>query len=343
MTASTSSESTAPNPVSKGVWLVTLALALAVGIAGYAWKGRWDLATGSTQAASEATANPSPQDVDALLARLAERMQAQPDDAQGWRLLANAYLSLGRLEEAERASLRALKLTPDDASTLVDHADILAMKQGRNLAGEPMQFVERALKLDPQNLKGMALAGAAAFEAGDMARAAQWWDRVATTGPAGSPLVTQAQEGADEARRIAQQQGAPVARAEPAKPAGQSAPKTSPASVKGTLTLSPKLAAQVKPEDTVFVYARPASSQGRGMPLAILRHQVKDLPLSFTLDDSLAMGGGAGISSANSLLISARISRSGQAMPQPGDLEGSLSDVALGSTGLMLTIDRVRP
>ena len=99
---------------------------------------------------------------------------------------------------------------------------------------------------------------------------------------------------------------------------------------------APALLKQVQPDDTVFVFARPA--QGARMPLAMLRKQVKDLPLSFVLDDSLAMSPQARLSSAREVVVSARISRSGQAQPQPGDLEGSTAAVAVGSEQLKLVI-----
>lgn len=115
--------------------------------------------------------------------------------------------------------------------------------------------------------------------------------------------------------------------------------------VRGTVSLSAALKAQAKPEDTVFVFARNAEGGPGGgrMPLAILRLQVKDLPAPFTLDDSLAMGPGMGLSSAQKVVVGARISRSGQAMPQPGDLEGLSAPVPVGSQGVTVEISRALP
>jgi cytochrome c-type biogenesis protein CcmH len=113
--------------------------------------------------------------------------------------------------------------------------------------------------------------------------------------------------------------------------------------VRGQVRLDASLAAQAGPEETVFVFARAVRDDGSagGMPLAILRRQVKDLPISFTLDDSLAMGPGMGISSAKRVVVSARVSRSGQAMPQPGDLEGASSPVEVGARTVDIVISRV--
>jgi cytochrome c-type biogenesis protein CcmH len=251
-----------------------------------------------------------------------------------------------------------LKLKPNDAQALADHADVLAMRAGRVLDGEPMKLIERALKLDPDNLKALALAGAAAFDRGDGAEAARLWDRVALLGPPGSPVVQQAREGAAEARKMAAERGAgnvappqgqtqAPARAQPLPQAPGGAQKAAVAgpTVRGTVTLSAALKAQAQPEDTVFIFARNAETGpgGNRMPLAIVRKQVKDLPAAFTLDDSLAMGPGMGLSSAQKVVVGARISRSGQAMPQPGDLEGLSAPVAVGSQGVTVEISRALP
>lgn len=276
-------------------------------------------------------------------------------------MLSRSYLVLGRLQEAAQASERVVKLKPNDAQALADHADVLAMRAGRVLDGEPMKLIERALKLDPDNLKALALAGAAAFDRGDGNEAARLWDRVALLGPPGSPVVQQAREGAAEARKMAAERAgatggsAAQAQAQTQAPAPAPAPAQGPGAsqktavagptVRGTVTLSAALKAQAKPEDTVFIFARNAEA-GPGaprMPLAIVRKQVKDLPAAFTLDDSLAMGPGMGLSSARQVVVGARISGSGQAMPQPGDLEGLSAPVAVGSQGVVVEISRALP
>jgi cytochrome c-type biogenesis protein CcmH len=108
------------------------------------------------------------------------------------------------------------------------------------------------------------------------------------------------------------------------------------------VTLSAALAKQAQPEDTVFVFARAAT--GSRMPLAILRKQVKDLPISFTLNDSMAMSPSNALSSVPQVIVGARISKSGNAMPQPGDLSGQTDPVKVGATGLKIEIkDAVKP
>ena len=355
-----------PVRASRGVKWSTLAFTLVVAVAGYLLTGRPDSIDGTpamavAPGAEEGQAQPSPEQIAEMVQRLADRLKDRPEDAEGWTMLSRSYLVLGRLDEAAQASERVLKLKPNDAQALADHADVLAMRAGRVLDGEPMKLIERALRLDPDNLKALALAGAAAFDRGDGNEAARLWDRVALLGPPGSPVVQQARDGAAEARKMAaeragqtgggaapasgqaQAQG-PVSGLAQGPGVAQKSPVAGP-TVRGTVTLSAALKAQAKPEDTVFIFARNAEA-GPGasrMPLAIVRKQVKDLPATFTLDDSLAMGPGMGLSSAKQVVVGARISRSGQAMPQPGDLEGLSAPVAVGSQGVVVEISKTLP
>ena len=355
VTATTVASAPAPARVGRGVLLVTLLVTFAVGLGGYAVYGEFTTALNPARQAAPAVADgpaPSPEEIAAMVDRLAERLKERPDDAQGWAMLARSYLVLGRLEEAAQASARALQLQPDSPQALADHADVLAMKNGRTLEGEPMRLIERALQLDPDHLKSLALAGAAAFDRGDMARAAQLWDRVALLGPPGSDITQQAREGAAEARRLATQattggSGGSGASAPGAAARAQGAAQPAAASaarVSGRIELAAALKAQARPEDTVYVFARNAdTSGGNRMPLAIVRAQVKDLPLPFTLDDSHAMGPGMGLSTAKRVVVGARVSRSGQAIPQPGDLEGLSAPVDVGAKDVRIEISRVLP
>jgi cytochrome c-type biogenesis protein CcmH len=204
-----------------------------------------------------------------------------------------------------------------------------------------MKLVERALKLDPKNIKALSLAGTAAFDRKDYAGAVKQWEKVVAIGPADNAFVQQLGPAIDEARQLA---GLPAAsRPLDGAPAASDTPVAATGStVSGTVTLSATLAKQAKPEDTVFVFARPAP--GTGMPLAILRKQVKDLPLDFTLDDSMAMSPANALSGSKKVVVSARVSKSGNAMPQPGDLSGQSAEVSVGAKGLRIEIrDVVKP
>ncbi|MBE7418999.1 MAG: c-type cytochrome biogenesis protein CcmI [Ideonella sp.] len=296
------------------------------------------------------------QQIEAMTEQLAARLKEQPNDALGWAMLGRSYAVLGKHAQALPAFKQALTLKPDDASVLADYADAMAVANGRNLEGEPSRLLARALELDPKNLKALSLAGTAAFLRKDYDGALRYWDQLAKLSP-DSEFTQQIQRGIDQARQLAAAGGAaaggaaagtttrgaaPSGNAGPAggtaAPAGNGAAAAQ-ATLSGTVSLAPALAAQAAPGDTLFVYARAA--QGPRMPLAILRKQVKDLPLSFTLDDSMAMSPAAKLSSAPQVVVSARVSKSGQATPQPGDLEGESAPVAPGSRGLKIEIGRV--
>ena len=274
----------------------------------------------------------------ALIERLAARMKEQPDDADGWSMLGRSYMAMGREEEALGAFERAVKLLPDDASRLADYADALAVKNGRTLDGEPTKLIERALKADPDNLKALTLAGTAAFNRGDFAGAVKYWDHAVNVGSPDSPITEQARSAAAEARERGKLPAATVAgKAAPAATPGTNSAAVGVAgAVSGTVSLAPALQGKAAPDDTVFIFARPA--EGSRAPIAIVRKQVRDLPFAFRLDDSLAMSPDSLLSTAGRVIVGARVTKSGQAMRQPGDLEGSTGATAVGNSGIALVI-----
>ena len=303
------------------------------------------LATASTdtQADGGGAAAPhdlSPERIVAMTDSLAARLKANPDDAEGWLMLARSFVMLGQHARSIDAFAKAEHLRPDDANLLTDYADALAMAHDRQLAGQPTALIERALKIDPDNGKALALAGTAAFDRKDYRTAVARWETLVRIEPADGPFASQVQAGIAQARRLG---GMPTAASTPSQalPTTAATMPTSAvgeAQVAGTITLAPALQKRVAPEDTVFVFARAAD--GGRMPLAILRKHAKDLPLQFRLDDSLAMSPTANLSSVPTVIVGARISHSGNAMPQEGDLQGLGDAVAVGSTGLHIEINQ---
>ncbi len=261
--------------------------------------------------------------------KLAARMQSNPDDPVGWMMLGRAYKALERYPDAAKALQRAEKLDPRNPEILVEYAEALALTHGSNLAGEPTRLLERALQIAPDNEKALTLAGASAFARKDYAAAIRFWERLVVQVQADSELGRALSSGIAEARARA----AGKTLAESPAQRSPDAPKT----VSGVVRLSPALAANAAPEDAVFIFARAA--QGPKMPLAVIRKQVKDLPLSFELDDSMAMMPGRELSSFARVVVGARISKSGSATPKSGDLEGSSRAVAPGATGVLVIID----
>lgn len=289
---------------------------------------------GDGQAAPHAT---SQDEIANMADKLAERLKSTPEDAEGWAMLARSYTVLGRHPEALLAYEKAVKLRQDDAPLLADYADSLAVNSNRNLAGEPMKWVNAALKIDAQNPKALALAGTYAFDTRDYTTAVKHWEKVVQFGPADSDYVKQVQSGLAEARKLG---GLPPSNA--AAPALGAASTDAPtglpgSAVSGTVTLAASLASLASPQDTVFIYAR-AADGGQSMPLAIQRLQVKDLPFKFTLDDSSSMSPAARISGVKRVIVSARVTKSGQATPAPGDLTGQSAPVAVGESGLAIEI-----
>ena len=260
--------------------------------------------------------------IEAMVSRLAARMRENPEDIEGWKMLGRSYGVLGRFDEAADAYAKAAARAPRDAQLLVDFADVLAMARGQRLEGEPEKLIQRALEIDPGNLKGLALAGTLAYGRKDYAGAAAYWQRMLPQVPPDSQDARTIRENVDEARRLA----------------GTSDQKSQ-AGVRGTVSLAPQLKAKAAPDDTVFVFARAA--EGPAMPLAVARTRVRDLPYRFRLDDSMAMTPAMKLSAFQRVVVSARVSKSGNAAPQPGDLQGASGPVANNAGAVTIVIDSV--
>jgi len=294
------------------------------------------------QAASD---DVSEQQVEALVKQLADRMESNPDDLAGWTLLARTYAAMRRFPEAAKAFERATALSPNDASLLADRADALAMVQGQRVAGEPAQLIARAIEIDPKNLKALALAGSVAFEEGNFNKAIEYWGRARELAPPAGDFARNLDEGLRDAQVAmggspsTSSAAAPVATPAAPTPPATAAPGS--ARVTGRVTLSPELQARVSAGDTVFVFAR--AVEGPRMPLAILRKTAAELPISFTLDDSMSMSPAMKLSNFPRVVVGARISKTGNAMPSPGDLTGQIADVKVGAEGLQIVIDSVQP
>jgi cytochrome c-type biogenesis protein CcmH len=267
--------------------------------------------------------------IEARVAALAERLKASPGDAEGWVMLGRSYVVLGRYRDAAMAWRRAVDLRPPDATLLADLADVVAMAQGKRLAGEPAALVQRALDADPRHVKALALAGSVAFEARDYPAARGYWERLLGLVPVQSDVARSVQGSIAQAMKMEAALGAGAA------------PAATPAPLTGEVSLSPALTARVAAGDTLFVFAR--ATDGSRMPLAILRQPVGTWPQRFVLSDALAMSPDRPLSSQAQVVVGARISRSGNATPQSGDLLGSSAVVSSSTQGLRLVIDQVQP
>ena len=271
--------------------------------------------------------NPTPAEVEAMVTRLAERLEREPDNVQGWRMLARSYYAMQRFPEAAKAYAKLVELVPGNAELLADYADALAMAQGRRISGKPLALVQQALKLDPNQWKALAMAGSDAFNRKDYQGAIAYWERLQRIVPPDS--------------EVASAIGANIAQARERATSDASAKPATTGSVRGTVTLSPTLAGRANPSDTVFLFAR--AVEGPKMPLAVAKLQVKDLPAAFTLDDTQAMTPDMKLSNFTQVVVGARISRSSDAVPRSGDLQGQSAKVKVGATNVAVVIDRVVP
>jgi cytochrome c-type biogenesis protein CcmH len=315
-------------PARRAAWTVAVALPVCAALL-YLYLGNPAALTAPKRGAPEAPSITAEQFRD-MTEKLASRLEKQPNDPVGWMMLGRAYKALERYTDAVHALQQAEKLEPRNADILVEYAEALALERGRTLEGEPTRLLERALQIAPDNEKALTLAGAAAFGRNDYAGAVRYWQRLVAKLPADSELARALSTGIAEAKARSAG-GTPAAPSTAQREGGAS--KT----VRGTVRLSPALATRVSPEDTLFVFARAA--EGPKMPLAVLKRQVKDLPLAFELSDSMAMTPGLELSSFPRVVVGARISKSGSALAQAGDLQGQSQVVAPGAKGVLVTID----
>jgi cytochrome c-type biogenesis protein CcmH len=219
------------------------------------------------------------------------------------------------------------------------------MAHGRTLQSpEVAKMLEQALLLDPNNITALALSGSVGMERGDYVVALTNWQKLYGFLQPGSPDAQQFKVSIQRARDLlaAQPGGKQKLAKLPFDEAPQQAAANPAAAVAGKVTLSKALAAKASPDDTVFILARAA--QGPPMPLAVFRKQVKDLPMEFTLDDSMAMRPEMKLSGFDQVVVVARVSKSGQGgRAQPGDLEGKSAAIKPGTKGLNIVIDTVIP
>jgi cytochrome c-type biogenesis protein CcmH len=269
----------------------------------------------------------------AMIEKLAQRMKANPADPNGWLLLARSYAALGRFNESAEAYAQAAQRMPESAQLYADWADVIAMAQNRKLAGRPEELTRRALALDPKHPKALALAASAAMERNDHEGALAHW----------RALKAQIAPGSEDARAL----DAVIAEIETKQgtvtksPAPRVAAANAPETVAGRVEVDPGLVSRVSPDDTVFILAR--AIEGPRIPLAVMRIKARDLPAAFRLDDSMSMAPELKLSKAARVLVEARISKSGNAMPQSGDLRGTSAQVKPGDSNVRIVVSEVVP
>ncbi len=268
---------------------------------------------------------------------LADRLQAQPDDPEGWMMLGRSYSVLRQFPKAAEAYARAYAIIGDQPDVLANYADALAMANGGEFTPQAIELVEKAVKIDPTHQKSLWLAGTAAYERADYGRALTLWSALAAQLPPESDTRRTMDANVAEVRSLMGDAAPPLP-----EPAPQTASaKSGKTSVSGVVRLSPAIADRVKPGATLFIYAKAA--QGPPMPLAIHRGPVEDFPIRFLLDETMAMMPAMSLAKFDRVIVGARISMSGNAIAQSGDLQGIIGPLPVGSEGLEITIGEVVP
>lgn len=282
----------------------------------------------------------SPQQIEAMLGKLVEKLKANPDDSKGWVMLARSYKVLGRFAEAAEAYSHGAALVDTEPVLLADYAEVLAQTQGGSFEGKPGQLITRALKLDPDEPQALFLAGAAASERKDFSAVAEYWGRLLPQFEPGSEEAQTLAAAVTKAREIAAPKNEKIdAKSGSGQPAKVATDRKE--AISGEVTISGKIASQAKPDDLLFVFAR--AEEGSRMPLAVMRTRVADLPLTFRFDDSMALPGGNKISGFTTVSLEARVAKAGKAQSSSGDLFGRIKGVKPGSKNNKLVIDQVQP
>jgi cytochrome c-type biogenesis protein CcmH len=303
------------------------------------------VASGQSGATAAADAAPTEQDILRMVQQIEARTQANPTDSEAWEALATANAMMARWPEALQAYQKTYELLPKKPSVMSGYAEAIAMTSNLVLAGRPIELVTLALQTDPNNAKALELAGIHAYQNQDFAQSVKFLDRLQPQLPPGTRYAQEILAMRNEAQRLAQLGGgAQTAGATSSSPSdGQvAAPPLANAAgrIAGSVEVAAALQSRIGNQDTIYLIAR--AGEG-GPPLAAARIKMGQFPLSFSLDDSMAMNPTNTLSGHKEVVVLARISASGNPIAQPGDLEGRITGVAVGAKDVKLVIDRVLP
>jgi len=325
----------------------TLGAALPIAAFGlYFWLGNpaslIAVADAKPSAAHSEMAGASPDhDFAKLIQKVEEKTRANPDDGEAWAMLAKSYAAVERWPEAIQAYEKANKLLPQNASVLSGYAEALAITNNRVLAGRSMELVQKALEINPDDMKGLELSGIYAYQEKNFAQANYFFKKLYKLMPPESPYAKDILAAQKEAERLTQSGLSGLDNLANPLPAEDKTASTAPgATIKGSIDIAPALKSRLAASDVLFLFAR--TGQG-GPPVAAIRASAGKLPLEFELNDSMAMNPSNTLSQHQQVVLVARVSKSGSPMAQAGDLEGSVPQVKVGATGVKVVIDQVKP
>ncbi len=276
------------------------ALLLVVGVSAgiYAWQGRPGVPSGAG----------SQPDVAQMVSSLATRLESQPDDVNGWKMLGRSYMTVGNFDGAVEAYARAVELEDaQDAQTLVDYGVALARAGGDELSTKAVSVFENAVALAPDHPEALFWSGIAAVKRGDTAAAADRWERLLATDP--PPEVRSILS-----ERIAAWRGEPGGTA------------TLPADAAVTvvdidIAVADDARAALPEDASVFIIAR--DPEQPSPPIAVTRRNLGELPARVALGDRDAMIPGRLLSAFERFEVEVRASATGNPSAGPGDWYGT--------------------
>lgn len=274
--------------------------------------------------------------IEEMMTTLVERLKENPEDAEGWYLLGRTYMAMKDYQRAAFAFDKLNQLVSDQPSIMLALADALAMSAGGDMQGRPTELIRKAVTLAPEDQTALWLAGMVENQSGNYARALEHWRQLKPM-LAGDPDSTQQVD-----RLIATAERQLTTSGPGSAPEQPAAAAPSGTAITARVSLSAELAARVKPEERLFIYAR--ALEGPKMPLAAVRLKASDLPATVELSDAQAMVPGMNLSKFPQVVVGARISRSGNAIAASGDLLGEVSPVTVSDQAVVeLVIDSVVP
>jgi cytochrome c-type biogenesis protein CcmH len=325
-----------PETQPRGRWAAVVVLIILPILAiGTFWKtGHFAILETIQKAPSQTKQQAELNSLDEMIGRLEEKLKKSPDDSKGWIMLGRSYAVLERYEEAEQAYLKAVVLTKENDPDIVsDYAEAIALKSDGQIAGKPLELIQKNLSKFPDHPKSLWLVGLNAAQQENFKEAVQNWEKVLAQMPPNSEAWKTMQNHIQEAKKAGNL---------PETTLEQPQPVASNVKLNVQIDVDPALQAQLQPEQTVFIYAHPTQNK---MPLAMITKTAKELPLNVTLDDSQAMLPAAKLSQYQEVIISARISKTGTAAPQSGDVFGETGVIKINevSQPIKITINQLVP
>ena len=328
------------NPASNRITQLVLIIAVpVVAISLYAYLGQPELInTGNKQAAAPAGQTPANAGtVEQLVEKLAARLKQQPDNAEGWFMLGRSYMSLNRYKEAVAALEKTNQLVPNNPTVMLRYADALTMLNGGQISGKPFELIKKAVEIRPDDQTGLWLLGMGYEQKGEYQKAISYWNILL-------PLIAKDEKSTIEVKKLIRQtkKKAGIKISDNSQTEVTTVKKKSAAYINVTVNLDESIRDKVFANDTVFIFAKAIS--GPPMPLAVVRKQVKDLPLNVVLDDNMAMLPSMKLSNFKKVQVIARISKLGSVKAQSGDMQSETRVITVGQkVSIKLTINKLVP